>query len=928
MTLSEQIAYLAAWYISLTVLGWLAFPIAYRLLPGLVDRGYSLSRALGWLLWGYLFWLPASLGALPNTPNGLLVAAGLLGLLCLWALLGITPVEIVSWLRRNRGMILAVELLALLAFTVMSVIRMANPEAVGTEKPMELAFINAILRSPTFPPHDPWLSGYAISYYHFGYVLVAILAQLTSVPGAVAFNLGIITVFSLGAIGAYGLVYNLLHAAEQFVEDRFHNRSFGDHRSYGLAAFTGPLFLLLVSNLEGFLHVLHTRGIFWQRAADGAWVSPFWRWLDIQDLNLAPAEPFSWIPQRFWWWWRASRVLQDYDLAGNSREIIDEFPFFSFLLSDLHPHVLAIPFGLLALALALNLMTCTRGSGWRRIQIQAGWLVGSTILAVPTGILLIARGLADMRMTFLALGVLLLTYSGGVLALAGGKHRLEIVSLQVFPPLPKTLLLLMAITLGGVAFLNTWDLPAYVALCAAGFALRPLPIRRSFTTLAGDFFGLGLWLGALAGLLYLPFYLSFSSQAGGVIPNLIYPTRGAHLWVMFAPSIIPILIFLFYKALTAGRAGFRFGFLSAGGLIIGLWLMALLLGWLATQVPGIGEIFMGSLAASDVSALFQAAVIRRLTQPGGWITLLALLGLGLSALWLHRKKDLTKADFAVDDGLHPANPFSAPSGAPCTDHCLSAGITFVILLALTGTVLVLGPEFFYLRDQFGWRMNTIFKFYFQAWLVWSIAAAFASVYLLRQLRPRWGLVFGILWILVTAAALVYPPLSLYNKTNGFQPLEWTLDSSVDYARRSPDDMEAIRWLQQAASGVVAEAVSPTGGSYTEYARVATYSGQPNVLGWIGHESQWRGAGAGEAMGSRQADLTLLYCSRDWETVRQVLDQYHIRYVFVGTLERTTYTAALPNCGLGLMEDKFVKNLTPAFTAGGVTVYEYFGSGNK
>ena len=64
-------------------------------------------------------------------------------------------------------------------------------DAAGTEKPMELAFINAIMRSPTFPPSDPWLSGYAISYYYFGYVLVALLAKLTALPGAVAFNLGL-----------------------------------------------------------------------------------------------------------------------------------------------------------------------------------------------------------------------------------------------------------------------------------------------------------------------------------------------------------------------------------------------------------------------------------------------------------------------------------------------------------------------------------------------------------------------------------------------------------------------------------------------------------------------------------------------------------------------------------------------------------------
>jgi len=75
-----------------------------------------------------------------------------------------------------------------------------------------LAFINAILRSEYFPPHDPWLSGFAISYYYFGYVIISMIAKITATPGSVAFNLGISLVFSLTAIGTYGIVFNLLNS--------------------------------------------------------------------------------------------------------------------------------------------------------------------------------------------------------------------------------------------------------------------------------------------------------------------------------------------------------------------------------------------------------------------------------------------------------------------------------------------------------------------------------------------------------------------------------------------------------------------------------------------------------------------------------------------------------------------------------------------
>lgn len=115
------------------------------------------------------------------------------------------------------------------------------------------------------------------------------------------------------------------------------------------------------------LEVLHRLGLFWSRDSNtGTFTSPFWSWLDMKELSQPPVEPFGWFPDRYLWWWRASRVIQDYDIVGGFREVIDEFPFFSFLLGDLHPHVLAIPFGLLAVSVALNIF---RG-GWKGRRVE------------------------------------------------------------------------------------------------------------------------------------------------------------------------------------------------------------------------------------------------------------------------------------------------------------------------------------------------------------------------------------------------------------------------------------------------------------------------------------------------------------------------------------------------------------------------------
>lgn len=835
------------WYLSISLVGIAVFPLSFRLLPGLPDRGYAFSRALGLLSWGYIFWLFTSLQILRNNPGGLLLAFGIILALSYWAARGISRQEILVWWREQKKLVVGVELLFLFAFAAWAFVRSANPEIQFTEKPMELAFINAILHSPTFPPHDPWLSGYAISYYYFGYVLVAMVAKTTAVPGSIAFNLGIALIFALSATGAYGLVYDLL---EVWRKNRHTSRIGGDEDLSGIhhhwiLAYFGPLYVLIVSNFEGILDVLHARGLFWRTSSSGQLTSAFWKWLDMQELTQPPAQPFSWVPTRFLWWWRASRVIQDYDLAGNWREVIDEFPFFSYLLADLHPHVLAMPFALLAVAVALNVF------------------------------------------------------------LSGGPGHFRLFNFRLY--MPPQLLALAAVVLGGLAFLNTWDFPIYVALFSSAYVMRRSRQRGWGWHLLRDFFLLSLILGITGVLLYLPFYLGFSSQAGGILPNLIYVTRGAHLWVMFGPFFIILFAYLLYLWRRAGaRRNLGKALLLAGGFTVFLFVSSLLMGFGIIELPVLGDLYLGSIGATgQVRELFQQAFARRLIDSGGWITLVVLLTFTLALLWPR----LRNKDRAVEgDPIKSMESSSGIRTSSWTRDSLSLSHIFVLLIILVGILLVLGPEFFFLRDQFGYRINTIFKFYYQAWILWGVAAAFGSVVLLNELRGLQGVLFSGALVVVLGASLIYPVLSLSTKTNDFNPPQgFTLDGTAYFAQQSPDEMDAIRWLSSAPPGVVAEAV---GNSYSDYARISTQSGQPTVLGWPGHESQWRGGA--EEMGSRQGDIERLYRTTDWNDAQEILRKYNIRYVYVGPLERSTYV---------VNEGKFKQFLTPVFQQGQVTIYE-------
>jgi uncharacterized membrane protein len=220
----------------------------------------------------------------------------------------------------------------------------------------------------------------------------------------------------------------------------------------------------------------------------------------------------------------------------------------------------------------------------------------------------------------------------------------------------------------------------------------------------------------------------------------------------------------------------------------------------------------------------------------------------------------------------------------------------------------LGPEFLYLKDQFGLRMNTIFKFYFAAWIVWGVAAAYFTALILA--KEGWGWRAGQLAVLATLSlGLVYTPLAIWTKTNGFKPpFGRTLDGSLYPSYAQEGDREAIAWMNENLPvGVVAEAV---GGSYTYYARVSAHTGFPTVIGWPGHEGQWRG-GYGE-QGSREQDVRVLYQTSDWEAARFILDHYGIDYVYLGDLERTSYAP--------VFEQKFDAFMDLVFENGSTKIY--------
>ncbi|MCJ7567224.1 MAG: DUF2298 domain-containing protein [Anaerolineales bacterium] len=840
------------WWLISTLLGALALPIAWRIFGRLEDRGYGFARALGLLLAGYFFWIGATLRVFQPSIGGAVLAVLALLVLSVW--IGRSTLrDMLDWLKEHRSTVLIMEILFLFSFLVWGFVRANNPEITGTEKPMELAFLNAILHSDSFPPRDPWLSGYAISYYYFGYILLALLTRLTGVASGVAFNLGNSLWFALVALGTYSLAYNFLA-----------RRTPG--RVKRVSPLLAPLIVLISGNLGGFLEVLHSKYIFWTTTAEGFLASPVWTWIGLEDLEKPPFLNASWMPERYLWWWRSSRVIRELDLNGLplGLQSIDEFPFFSFLLADNHPHLLAMPFVLMVIAFAFQVflqgprtplplgevkwthslrknLVITLGLVFAITVIILGLKAGAAGLGITAAFISILKGVGSY-------GLIL----GGVLlvgAVAGGLLPSSLSKLEFW---------VGAWLFGALAFLNTWDFPIYFSLllCVMIWRSRTLPLAvwvKSVLTTSLAFI-------VAAVLFYLPWYPSFSSQAGGILPHLTHPTRFLHFFIMFAVLFIPLSVWLIMRVMQGRRrleGKWLFG-ISLGlplALLILSWLLAAMIYFVGANVIGMGAI-LSNLGMDSLRDAARTTITLRLTQ--SWTA----IGLGVmiaAAVVLIRRmwKD------SVDD--------TKPG-------------PFVLMMIAIGALLILGPEFFYLKDQFGLRMNTIFKFYFAAWIFWGLAAAYVMDVIWSK-RSAKMIPIQILTILPLLAGLIYPALSVWTKTNGLNPVHGrTLNGALHPAYATEADRDAIQWMSDNLDiGVVAEAV---GGSYSYFARVSVHTGFPTVIGWPGHEGQWRGGY--QFHGTREEDIRALYKSPDWVQTQEILKAYNVKYVYIGELERMTY----------------------------------------
>jgi YYY domain-containing protein len=734
--------------------------------------------------------------------------------------------------------------------------------------------LNGILRSPTFPPLNPHFAGGVINYYYFGLYLVAYLIKLSGIYAEVAFNLTIATLFALTVANSFAVVYSaarsrpetpepetpeLETAGPETGEPETRVRPPATPWQRGLAAaLLGPLFVTLIGNLDGFAQVVRSLA----NVAPGSFQSTLPGLKALVDAGAGLQQVIA-----------GTASLPPYDFWGPSRVIpptINEFPFWSFLFADLHPHIIGIPLAGLFLAFALVLIE-RGGTDWR-----ARWGYGVALLA---SFALLLGAMAAVNLWELP------TYLGlGVLAFLISQFR-------------------------GHGRINWW-LSAFVTLLYAGGAyLLFAPFFRTYVNVGASGVGLvrapdapELWLlvWGFLGFLCLSWLLFFATRPARPVLSNSGGTAIKPSGVERATS----LIFRRYDRLP--RAVYLHDRLVAQPSFLYLLLLAL--------IP------LTALAALG------AAVV-------GWTVLaICLLPLGLAFALLWRRG--READ---------------------------AGAVFGSMLAVTGLALLGGTQFFYLKDFLDnsdyYRMNTLFKFFNQVWVLWAILGAIAVPRIFDQWIARaphtsaaaaqggagrtqpagrpgrigrwvWIGVFGLLLV----ASMVYPLLGTPARSDmrmvGWRPPLGTLNG-LHFMREGsyawPDaanvielryDYDALQWLLANVRGNATVLES----SEVEYYRawgtkIASNTGLSGLKGM--HEQEQRYA---DEVGYRDGLHRELWASPDAAATQQILDELQVDLIYVGQLEQYLHPAGTAKFAQmaadGLLEVVYQNDRTIIYAAPG------------
>ncbi len=796
---------LLCWYAVLQALGWVALMVCAPRLAMLADRGHAMSKPLGVMLVSLVLWAGWSVGLLRNEAGGAWLGLLALGGVAAWRWQRGDLDDLFRELRDRRVFVVVSESLFALAFFGWALVRWRMPGLGHTEQPMDLALLSASATSATFPVLDPWLSGWSVSYYSFGHLMMSTLGHLAGTLPEVTYNVALATWFAFTVTVAHSIVAELSRSSRQ----RFRTSISGEVSSPTDLAEDRPA---VVAGLLGATAVAVSGNGHFLAASAHYW----WRGVAA--------------PQPFWWWFGSARAASDTGFGGESIPLITEFPAFSFLLGDAHSHLLALP---------LVGVLCLLALAWLRASMQPGRAK--------------SRERGPLPLCLLTVAALWMTSSWSVV---GG-----------------------SCSLAGVALIQARDFSS--------------GMRKAVAVIAAAF--------GVTAVVTLPFALTGGPASRGVLPNLFGPTQPSELLLLFGMFLPGLVVGLL---LAARELPIRTPDLAKG---LGLGVTAAVTLVVAAIVALLRAPSGRDWPLNSSSQLLSAADLRREVLHrwllNGWsvAVLVTILGVCL-ALVLGR--------------------WRAGSSSPMQPQ---PETVFVVVLSTVGVGLLLVPELVLIRDAFDSRMNTVFKFHHQAWLFLGAVAAWGTARAVKKSAPPWHRLGGVVSVFGLVSGLIYLPVALAARDRETRAASSASASPSDRGREfgldglvgvPSDELAAIRWLR-ANTPPDSVVVLAEGNSYQgSQSRLASASGRATLLGWQGHELQWRGESYGALTMGRREALASIYGAgdEDAESFRATLDRWKVDYVALTANERSLYV-------MGTEDVKALERmLEPAFVSGDITIF--------
>jgi len=359
-------------YLASTLIVLFTLPLCWLVFPRSSRHLLLYGRILGLLLTNFTVFFLAGIGLLHFSGIGIWIAMLLLlgtGA-SIWKVRGLSLSRVKSWFSSHWHSLLFDEVVFLAAFILFALFIAHHPRIIGTEKNMDFAFLNSLMRGESIPPLDPWFARGTINYYYGGYMIVALLGRLSGLPPAFTYNLALAFLFASGVALSWALGQQL-----------------SGSRIRGALA---PLTILIMGNLDGFLQVLQVG-------------KPYL-------IN----------------YFDSSRVIVD-GTGAQTGNTINEFPFFSFYHADMHPHVMSIPFVLIFIALLYEFLLVFRPRMFFKNRVELAGRV--FILAMAVGSLGFINGLDLPSFGLLFAGVVFFAFlrSFGVRNEKGGILPLRIL---------------------------------------------------------------------------------------------------------------------------------------------------------------------------------------------------------------------------------------------------------------------------------------------------------------------------------------------------------------------------------------------------------------------------------------------------------------------------------------------------------------------